>query len=193
MEEPRGESRRVKMTKRLMKEAMIELMEEHGTSKVSVTSICKQADVNRSTFYAYYNQPSDLLSEIEDEVLAKLPHIERDRYNAQDAVFINALADYLDYMKENSRLFRVLMLSPADSGFQQKMVETAILLYTDNEGPKDTPQQHCRHAYTVSGCIGLLRCWISKGFPGSSKTIAALMLRMSVQANDLPDDLLDSF
>ena len=64
-----SESRRVKMTKRLMKEALIDLMDQKPLEKITVTEICKIADVNRSTFYAYYEDTRALMLEIEDEVL----------------------------------------------------------------------------------------------------------------------------
>jgi len=38
------------MTKRLMKEALIDLMDQKPLEKITVTEICKIADVNRSTF-----------------------------------------------------------------------------------------------------------------------------------------------
>ena len=54
------ESRRVRMTKRLMKNAMLELLEQKELSNISVTALCEKADVHRSTFYKYYTDPADL-------------------------------------------------------------------------------------------------------------------------------------
>ena len=45
----RIENRRVRMTKRLMKDALLELMEEKDLANISVTAICETADVHRST------------------------------------------------------------------------------------------------------------------------------------------------
>ena len=59
------DNRRVIMTKRLMKDALLELLEQMELSSISVTAVCETANVNRSTFYNYYSSPSDLLREIE--------------------------------------------------------------------------------------------------------------------------------
>ena len=48
------DNRRVRMTKKLIKDAYLELLESSPSEKISVTDICKAADVNRSTFYMYY-------------------------------------------------------------------------------------------------------------------------------------------
>ena len=42
------------MTKMLLKDALIELMEEIPFRKISIKDICEQADLNRTTFYLHY-------------------------------------------------------------------------------------------------------------------------------------------
>ena len=67
------ENRRVRMTKKLLKDAILELMETRGLDRVTVTDICAAADVNRSTFYAHYEDVHQLLREIEDGMLERMP------------------------------------------------------------------------------------------------------------------------
>ena len=45
------ESRRVQMTKKLLRESVIELMDKKPLNKISIKDICDNADVNRTTFY----------------------------------------------------------------------------------------------------------------------------------------------
>ena len=54
---------RVKRTKTYLKEALIELLDSEDFDKVTVKSICEKAAVNRSTFYAYYSCPRDLIDD----------------------------------------------------------------------------------------------------------------------------------
>ena len=44
------ENHRVLTTKRIMKEALLELLERKALANISVTALCEAADVNRSTF-----------------------------------------------------------------------------------------------------------------------------------------------
>ena len=64
------------MTKRLMKNALLELLEKQELANISVTAICETADVHRSTFYKYYTDPSALLKEIEQDFLDQIPNPE---------------------------------------------------------------------------------------------------------------------
>ena len=56
------ENRRVKLTKKLIQDAFLELLEKRPLSKINVTEICRLADVNRSTFYAHYRLLEKLFS-----------------------------------------------------------------------------------------------------------------------------------
>ena len=53
------EDRRIRITKKAIKESLIELLQEYPIAKISVKMICESADINRSTFYAHYNDQSD--------------------------------------------------------------------------------------------------------------------------------------
>ena len=61
------------MTRRLLKEALLELLEDTELARISVTALCQKADVHRSTFYQYYTDPSALLQEIETDFLRMIP------------------------------------------------------------------------------------------------------------------------
>jgi AcrR family transcriptional regulator len=65
-------NRRVRLTKQIIKESLIELMREYPISKISVKMLCEAADINRSTFYAHYTDTNDLLRHIQQEVISEV-------------------------------------------------------------------------------------------------------------------------
>ena len=48
------DNRRVSMTKRIIKDTFIEMLEKKNIQKIYVRELCETADINRSTFYKYY-------------------------------------------------------------------------------------------------------------------------------------------
>ena len=66
------ENRRSKMTKRLIKESLTELLETENLNSISVRMICERADLNRSTFYLHYETLDDLLSEFTEELMSSV-------------------------------------------------------------------------------------------------------------------------
>jgi AcrR family transcriptional regulator len=65
------ENRRVKLTKTMLKDSLIELLQKQPINRITVKEICENADINRSTFYVYYTDQYGLLAEIEDEIILK--------------------------------------------------------------------------------------------------------------------------
>ena len=53
--------RRVRKTRQLLREALMELTLERGYDHVTIQDILDRADVGRSTFYAHYHDKDDLL------------------------------------------------------------------------------------------------------------------------------------
>ena len=56
--------RRTKYTKNIIKETFIDLLSEKDISKVSVSEICKIADINRATFYRYYFKSAEFIGHL---------------------------------------------------------------------------------------------------------------------------------
>ena len=59
--------RRIKYTKKTIKDTFIKLLAEKDIKKITVSELCKKADINRATFYRYYLDVYDLLDSIKKE------------------------------------------------------------------------------------------------------------------------------
>ena len=109
------ESRRVQMTKKLLRESVIELMEQKPLNKISIKDICDNADVNRTTFYKYYGDQFELVKEAEDEVLEKLGEFLGNLKS--DTLVISMLETFLYYIKENGYAYHILLNNSSDYSF----------------------------------------------------------------------------
>lgn len=58
------EDRRTKYTRKVIRDAMMELLNTKPYSKISVTEICRLAEINRGTFYIHYYDVDDVLDDI---------------------------------------------------------------------------------------------------------------------------------
>lgn len=57
--------RRVIYTKKVIKEALLNLLKENPLEKITVKETCAHADINRATFYRYYIDAYNLFETIE--------------------------------------------------------------------------------------------------------------------------------
>ena len=65
----KAEYRSAARSRRLIRDAYVNLMQEKPIDKISISDIVREADLNRGTFYAHYSNPMDVLMEIADEIL----------------------------------------------------------------------------------------------------------------------------
>lgn len=60
------EDTRVQYTKNVLRDALLKILEFKPIAKVTVKELCEAAGLNRGAFYLHYNEPNDLLREIEE-------------------------------------------------------------------------------------------------------------------------------
>ena len=72
MEENVRQDRRVRRTKRAIRNAFAELLSEKRYEEITVTDITVRADINRKTFYNYYAGVYEVVAGIEDSIIASL-------------------------------------------------------------------------------------------------------------------------
>ena len=175
----KDENRRVRMTKRLMKDALLELLEEKELAKISVTAICELADVHRSTFYQYYSAPADLLREIEQDFLNMIPEPSQVHGQKDTQKIIDVTSEFFDFVKKNERTFRVLFNGESGSIFMTRLVEFLCSEYVPVVNNQDELNARFIRLYITNGTVGIMREWVYAGFPVSSQKIAEIMYSLS--------------
>jgi Bacterial regulatory proteins, tetR family. len=77
MEEQKKEDRRVRRTKKMLTQALTQLMQEKQIKEITVRELTDLADMNRGTFYLYYRDVYDMLEKLEDSMFEALDSIRR--------------------------------------------------------------------------------------------------------------------
>lgn len=64
--------RRVRRTRKLLREALMDLVVEQGYESITVQDIADRADIARTTFYMHYRDKEDLLTNMLDDLFEEL-------------------------------------------------------------------------------------------------------------------------
>jgi len=182
------DDRRVRRTKKLLKDSLATLLMEKNINDISVKEIVDLADINRGTFYLHYRDIYDMLNQIENEMIVDLNEI-ADKYPG--LVLKGAPKPYIqevfEYIKENSHFCAMLLGPYGDMAFVEKlkkMVEEQCFRSIMEAMPANELQNYQLFAaYTVSGCIGLLQNWMDNGMkmsPGELAQVADDMIQNGV-------------
>lgn len=114
--------RRVKRTKKMIRDALSELMKNKAFEEISVTDITKKADINRGTFYLHYEDKYDLLDQSEEEIIQEINKIAKRSIHSMDVLNqdvidhpLTFVVDIFQYIKENE-VFMKAVLGPKGPG-----------------------------------------------------------------------------
>ena len=173
------ENRRVRMTKRLLKDALLELLEQKDLAAITVTAVCETADVHRSTFYKYYEDTAALLRDLEQDYLDQIPTPPHVLNQMDQEQLLSETTAFFDYVKRNERAYRVFFGESTSSNFTARLIDLLCSQHAENS-TEDCMASYYRHLYIANGTVGVLRDWVKAGFPVSSRTIAEMMYFFSV-------------
>ena len=162
------------MTKRLIRDALLELMEHRDLINISVTAICEVADIHRSTFYKYYTDPADLLREIEQGFLDRIPSPEIADHGDQKALLAST-TEFFDFIKENKKALQILFSDSFGNSFTGRLVDFLCDGYIPVGGDSDESTSHFARIYIANGTVGMMREWVNEDCPVSSQKIAEMM------------------
>jgi AcrR family transcriptional regulator len=174
--------RRVKYTKDVLKETLIQLMEENHISKISIKKICEIADVNRSTFYAHFDSQYDLLNQIERETIEDI-HEFIFKEKSQQVTLRTMLCLILEYAAQNTELFRILLNERSDSSFRKeiiKLVKELALVETQIGHKANTHIIEYIQLFSITGSLSVLDKWLEDGMVEPIDELADLLLTLNL-------------
>lgn len=112
---------RITVTKSMMKDALLRLLEHKPIDKVKVNELCAEAGVNRATFYRHYETVQDVLQEIEADVIRSMPQPgEKLRSIAQARDYLQVLCTYIF---GQIGLMKLLVLNRTDEEMMQSITD----------------------------------------------------------------------
>lgn len=168
----------------LLKNALMDaLKEKDSVNKVSVRELCERADLNRSTFYAHYNEPKDLLEELENELLQSTEEHLQKIGAENDLGAHKYLLSFLKYIRENDKSFRTLLVNSADPAFRTRFMQQSIIQFIENLEimfPKEIEQYI--FSYILNGNTGIILQWIRSDYEVDENTICDLLFSINRSA-----------
>ena len=165
--------KRVKNTTKALKQTLFDMLEQMPLSKITVTSLCKQAGVNRVTFYHHFADVYDMISQIE------ISHVEELKdYNFKFTQ--NGKVNFLwivRFVKKYSDFYRVVFNNNIQTKLLDEMYAELKKEYCAAFGKKDIPQTKLEYMFTFleSGASGILKKWVRGGMAESEEYIADLI------------------
>ena len=176
------ENQRIMLTKQLLKNALLKLLKTVPLHAISIRELCKEAGINRTTFYNHYGSQYDLLGDISqcylDSIAERLESADSsDRESVHRRVTM-----VLEYIAENVELSILLMNNNIDPGFAERIFslpEIGDLLETALVNCQDETKRKATISFVIHGSYKLLQDWINEEKRLPPKEQAEMMLALA--------------
>src|SRR5258706_14387883 len=122
---------RVKRTQKLLREALIELIEERGFDALTIGELTSRAMVSRAAFYRNYQDKYDLVEQIFEEVISTMRGAIAATGPEQHPPQV--WVKFFEHIAEYERLYRALLGSKGSPWFVKKMRASLADLVKEHE------------------------------------------------------------
>ena len=173
------DDQRVALTKRLLQEGLLRLLEKKDIDSIHVSELCAESGINRATFYRHYNEPRDILRNMRQNLIRDVQTFARKDKMGKNLRIL--LEDLCQYLYDHAELLRILFKTRTDDEF----VESIQALYNEQFDPLhdkalENQDDDCRKlmAYCYAGGFYyILRQWILEPIHKTPKEVADVMYR----------------
>ena len=172
--------RRVKYTKKIIKESFFELLKDKEIDKITISELCEKADINRATFYRYYIDIYDLLEKIGQDLIDELK-TKLDDF--KDSSLKDVTKAYLTILKENRELTKIIFSNRKNIYLFNDFFEYIYYNYKikqinniDNINESDTIMPF---VFIFNGALGIINYWLQNNFEEDIDKISELIEKIS--------------
>lgn len=176
------EDGRVRYTKMRIRSAFYELLQKTEYEKITVTSICDLAEINRATFYKHYLDVPDLVDKLQDDAVSELGS---KLSKAKGDSLENSIAETLKYIRGNITESSPLkeLIFPKSTGFISKISNLVYDLFSDFMIPHEKEisgiTKDILFSYISAGSAGIIEYWCRSGYKESEEDIARSIITLA--------------
>lgn len=186
------EDRRITRSKKALRDALIELMEERGFDGFTVNDLCERADLNRGTFYNHFHDKDDLLAKLEDDIMVDLDCFQGKmqglavhellKYRASKKP-LPFLVELFNYLRNQGDFLHAVLGPGGDVGFGPRLRDSVCTnliqsILHDRYRTNPTPFVEYYVAYFAAAYLGVIMRWIETGMQESSEEMALIAIRL---------------
>jgi AcrR family transcriptional regulator len=173
-----GKNLRLRRTQKLLREALIELIEERGFEALTIGEITERAMVSRAAFYRNYQDKYDLVEQIFEEAMSALLNAVGDLGPDHPA---EVWVTFFEHIASYDRLYRALLGSKGSPWFVMKMRASLSNLIKERghlpHGPDVSAPFHTFSDEFVPDLVSTMfveaiTWWLEQGRPYTPKEIA---------------------
>lgn len=170
-------NRRSQNTQKRIRQVLLQLLQDHALEDLNISGLCREAKINRTTFYTYYTDLHDLLNKIEDDMATRFLDIARQKKDEGLTDREAYLLPYLRFITEDAEFFRMYFRNSNIQSYKKdlrKLLRSSLASYFSAEKIRESSVELALDFYE-SGLFSLIRGWVLGGLKETPEEIDALI------------------
>ena len=151
-------------SKKLINEALADLLTEKPLDKITVTDVVSRADLNRGTFYAHYKDIPDVVDHLIQQTFSAIRDAVTGQVQMPSDVGYALLTALQRILEEDLSFYRKILNSSASSIMHEQLVAVVTDFMLEN-AEQFYPGRQDDYLITIRFCAGglsnLYRDWLS--------------------------------
>ena len=165
---------RYKMSSDKIETAFLTLILNHKYEDINISQVCKEAGINRSTFYCHYDDINDLVIKIESKFAKGTAKI----FNHGERQTHEAFVEMFTFIKENKYFYKAFLNIPF-STLAETNTKIDILKHIGNTSNIDKSKSmgiFYRASFFGAGIKEMCRLWLEYDCRETPEEMARLLL-----------------
>lgn len=181
---------RARYTKMFLRNNLLEMLKEKPLNKISVKSLCEKSEINRSTFYTYYQDVYDLFQQIEDEFIQKIYQLNTPLTLPEDKQMQkNIYKKLCQFYYDNRESLLAISGENGDPAFTRHIINKTLLWTKQIQKEKTLNykkeiEQKYAVTYLFQGTLSIIYEWLNDNSSMSVDELSELLYRLNFMGID---------
>ena len=164
---------RVLKTKQNIHFALTTLLKKKPLNHIKVTELCREANINRGTFYFHYQEVGDVFKEFFEEIMLDLKESYNEPYRHTDVLDVENLdpktVRMFHHIKKYEDFYRIVLSHDVSSEYYYMLFDEIRSLFTEDKNAVHHGKLNdYLYSYTANAIIGLIIEWYRHDFQESA-------------------------
>lgn len=174
---------RIVKTKELIHLTLINLLKKKKLSQIKITELCREANINRGTFYFHYEEITDVFKELFTEIIADLKESYYEPYKKNEQLTLNNLNPdnirIFHHIKRYEEFYRIVLSEEVSMKYYYMLFDAIRNIYqSDTNYLIDESYDTYVYSYQVNAIMGLIIEWYRNNFSETADTMNLHLFRI---------------
>ncbi|MFP7254437.1 TetR/AcrR family transcriptional regulator C-terminal domain-containing protein [Terribacillus goriensis] len=183
---------RVLRTRKLIKDAFVNLLEDIDVEKMTVSKIAEKATISRVAFYHHYQDIPDMLEKMADDMAEEIHgiisrYVDDNRDNADELMLISLL----EFIAKHAAFYKVTLGSRKAPIFTERLSDKLTEMITMRKKLKQGNKSRTQNEipmdiatwYGTSALIGTIVSWLRNDMPYTPQYLAKQFYLLTLKLN----------